>query len=170
MAGLKIVPTFLAAHKTDYSFFINAANELTSEQLWDRQLGNNSIANLLCHIAEMERFWIDSGLFGEHIEREREIEFSRTADLTPKQLVSRLTERCDLTQTKVADVTLENLERPRPFHGDEMTGAGILMWHTRHLGLHQGQIIMLKRLVAGLCKIRIIPVVIADMFININIL
>jgi uncharacterized damage-inducible protein DinB len=149
MEPLDLITTFLRNHRDDYNYFIRTARETSAERLWQRALGKNSIANLLCHVAEMEQFWIDGGLGGQAFDRQREKEFERQNDLTNTELVDRLQARCQLTQALVAGTTPENLERRRFFHGDEMTGAGILLWHTRHLGLHRGQALMLTRHLDG---------------------
>lgn len=138
----EIIDAFLAKHKSAYDFFIGVCKRLTTEQLWQKPGNGLPIANILCHTAEMERFWIDWGLGGNEFERNRGIEFTRQNDLTQHQLLVRLEERFHKTQNVVQHLPEAEWTKEREFHNETLTGIGILHHHLYHLGIHVGHIQM----------------------------
>lgn len=136
---------FLQLHAEDFAFFSAVCNHLTNEQLWQEQAGGVPIANIICHTCEMEGFWIDWGLCGHEFERSRQIEFDRRNDLTGPDLIRRLQQRKEQTAQNIVNLSREQWEKERIFHGDMFTGATILAWHLRHLGMHRGQVQILER-------------------------
>jgi len=140
-----LVEVFVELHAADHGWLIGVCGRLTRQELWRDMPGGVSVANLLCHIVEMERFWIDWGLCGESFVRDRQLEFDRRGDLSGEEIARSLTARRVRTQAKVLVVSESELKRPREFHGDVLTGAGILGWHLRHLATHRGQAISHER-------------------------
>ena len=136
----EIVSYFLRLHAEDFAGMVADLQSLGAEQLWHKTPEGTSVANLLCHVCEMEQFWIEWGLCNMPYDRDRQLEFDRKQDLDAQQLAERLQVRCDRTQELVSECSEENWSREREFHGDTFTGAGILVWHTRHLGLHRGHV------------------------------
>lgn len=135
-----IIDYFLRLHGEDYAFFIDLCGRMPAELIWHDVPDGVPVANILCHVAEMERFWIDSGLCGLEFDRDRQNEFTRRGDLSPEELARRLSDRRDLTRSRIDGLTAEQWETQRQFHGDTFTGAGILAWHLHHLGLHRGHV------------------------------
>ena len=144
--GLEI---FLKLYNDDHDFFASVCERMSADSIWMEPKEGVSIANILCHIAEMEKFWIDQGLFDETYDRDRQTEFSRRKDLAPEKILERLTKRRELTLNKLKEITEDNLHKTREFHGDTMVGWDILMWHVHHLGLHRGHIQILERHILG---------------------
>ena len=131
---------FLELHQEDFQAMMQAIKPLHFEQLWQPNPDAVSIANLLCHICEMEGFWIDHGLCGDAIDRDRQYEFDRQSDLSLDELLQRMQARMQRTQERVTNLSDDDYIRVRQFHGDTFTGCGILTWHSHHLGLHRGHI------------------------------
>ena len=131
---------FLELHADDYTSIQTSVKQLSHEQVWQPNPQAVSVANLVCHTCEMEGFWIDQGLCGDDLDRDRQIEFDRHADLSLEELLQRLQTRLERTQTRVKNLSDEDYTRVRQFHGDTFTGAGILTWHSHHVGLHRGHI------------------------------
>jgi uncharacterized damage-inducible protein DinB len=136
----EIIDYFLKLHAGDYSFFAYLCDKLSHERLWQEVPDGVPIANILCHVAEMETFWIDRGLCGLEFERDRQIEFDRRGDLSPQELADRLATRCGLTEKRLEELTDDQWTAEREFHGSPFTGQGILTWHVRHVGLHRGHV------------------------------
>jgi hypothetical protein len=129
---------FVRLHGEDYGIIIDIVAGLDHGRLWQGTPEGVSLANLCCHVVEMERFWIDWGFAGVAFERDRNREFTRHGDLSSSELVSLLEERRDRTRQQVAACTSEAWQVEREFHGDRFTGSSILLRHIHHLGLHRG--------------------------------
>ncbi len=136
----EITQYFIRLHREDYELIKKAIEPLSDEQIWNANPEGVSVGNMICHTCEMEQFWIDWGLCGEPFDRDRQIEFDRHADLSKAALIKRLDERCAATEAAVNNLSEEQWLAEREFHGDPFTGAGILVWHVRHVGLHRGHI------------------------------
>jgi len=149
--GKGLVEVFLELHAADYADLLAICNRLSHEEIWRAVPGGVPIANLMCHIAEMERFWIDWGLCGEEFQRERQVEFDRRGDLSPGEIAARLAERCAATEARVRRLHERELTPARDFHGDTLTGEAILACHLRHVGTHRGQILSHERWLRGDC-------------------
>ena len=65
-------------------------------------------------------------------------------------LAERLAERRNATAKAVRGCAEEEWTRVRKFHGDDLTGACILTWHARHLGIHRGHVQILSRWARGM--------------------
>lgn len=131
---------FIRLYKQDYVIIKNCCEDLNDEDLWRETPEGVSIANLICHVCEMETFWIDGGLCGDEIDRDRQKEFDRKSDLNKEELIKRINDRNQTTINRINDVKEDDMMKSRIFHGDDFTGEGILFWHIHHLGLHRGHI------------------------------
>ena len=131
---------FNRLHSEDYSGFVQDVWTIDESQLWQPTPDGVSVANLLCHVLEMERFWIDWGFNGRSYDRNRDAEFTRFRDVTREELIAQLEQRRDKTQQVIAECDQASWDARRIFHGDEFTGATILQWHIHHLGLHRGHV------------------------------
>ena len=57
-----LVEVFLELHAADHQWLIDLCGRLTDDEIWREMPGGVPVGNLLCHVTEMERFWIDWGL------------------------------------------------------------------------------------------------------------
>lgn len=131
---------FLRLHAEDYASMVHSCRQLSLDQIWTPNPEAVSVANLVCHVCEMETFWIDQGLCGDDLDRDRQFEFDRNDRLSVDALCERMSDRCERTQDRVRNLSDDDYQRERQFHGDPFTGAGILTWHMHHLGLHRGHV------------------------------
>ncbi len=131
---------FLRLHQQDFQIIRDCCGRLSESQVWEEVPEGVPVANIICHVCEMEGFWIDHGLCDHVFERDRQVEFERRGDLSKKQLIERLDNREKKTINAIAVLPEQDWLQERVFHGDKFTGLGILVWHTRHVGLHRGHI------------------------------
>lgn len=142
---LSLTASFLYTHKVDFDYFKSLCHKFDFEQFWKEIPSGNSMANILCHIVEMEAFWMDWGFDDKPFDRNRQIAFDRKRDLEPAQMVDLLELRFAKTQKIVASCSAEALKKRKIFHGDDMDKESMLNWHIHHLGLHLGQLQMLEK-------------------------
>ncbi|PCJ61908.1 MAG: hypothetical protein COA79_06330 [Planctomycetota bacterium] len=131
---------FIRLYNQDYEIIKDCCHQLNENELWRKTPEGVSLANLICHVCEMESFWIDVGLCCEEKNRDRQMEFDRDKDLNKNELIERIEKRNLKTLNQINDISDEKFNDCRSFHGDEFTGQGILLWHIHHLGLHRGHI------------------------------
>ena len=127
---------------------------LTEEQMWQRGAEHeNSIANLLQHLAGNMRQWILYGIDGQPDVRERDAEFA----LTPTRSLTEIREHFAATlaecRSVIAALPAERLlEIVDPQPGSTWEACSVLqavMLVVGHIQLHTGQIILLTKQMVG---------------------
>jgi len=117
-------------------------DELTDEQIWQRpNASSNSVGNQVLHLCGNIRQWIITGLGGAPDQRARNEEFAATGGVGKAELLARLTEVIQKSETVIAGLSEEDIHRERPVQAFTHDGMFILTHVTEHLSYHTGQII-----------------------------
>ena len=128
--------------------------QLSEEQLWTRGGEHeNSVANLLLHLAGNMRQWILHGIGGEPDVRERDAEFSLVPTTTGADALQLFTDTLQASCAVIATLTPEQLLEvidPQPTGTwRHLTVLEAIFQVVGHVQLHAGQIIVLtKQMVA----------------------
>jgi len=136
--------------KLSEAMIYRCLDQLTDEQLWYRAADyENSIANLLLHLAGNMRQWILHGIDHQPDVRRRDEEFTLTPTMSAAQarahFTATLAESCNVIAAVPAERLLE-LTDPQPGGGwGEVTLIEVILLIAGHLQLHAGQIILLTK-------------------------
>jgi uncharacterized damage-inducible protein DinB len=136
--------------RQDFSKIEAAVGRLNDEQVWARRHEtNNSIGNLLLHLAGNVRQWIICGVGGEVDCRDRDAEFAQRESIPAVELMANLR----LTWEE-ADRTLENaaeqdLLEQRKIQGYDVSGVSAVFHCVSHFSGHTGQILWAVKQATG---------------------
>lgn len=127
---------------------------LTEEQMWRRGGEHeNSVANLLLHLAGNVRQWILHGIDGQPDVRERDDEFSLEPTVTAKEARAVFVETLAESRRVIAAVSAERLLEvidPQPTGTwRHLTVLEAIFQVVGHVQLHAGQIIVLTKQMAA---------------------
>lgn len=127
---------------------------LPADALWRRDDDSeNSVGNLLLHLAGNVRQWIVSGVGGAVDARERSAEFSAREGVDSADLMTRLRRAVDDADAVLASLDEPDLLEARRIQGRDVTVLDAVYHVVEHFSMHTGQIILLtKRYAPG--KIR----------------
>jgi uncharacterized damage-inducible protein DinB len=154
MPEITLAATFLAfaanrlqASATDIT---SCVAQLTEEQLWYRGGEyENSIANLLLHLAGNMRQWILHGIAGQPDIRERDDEFALTSQLTAAEAHTLFTTTLDQCREVIRTLQPERLLEiidPQPTgNRRHLPVLDAIFQVVGHVQLHTGQIIVLTK-------------------------
>lgn len=132
---------------------------LDDEQVWWRpSTGNNSIGNLMLHLAGNLSLWLLNGIGGQSHERHRSQEFLADHSHSKEQLLARLggvvADSCDVLRGFPDD----QLTAPRSNQGYWTNSLGMVFHAVEHMAYHTGQIVAAtKQLNAGKEAIEFYP-------------
>ena len=118
---------------------------LDRDQLWDRPgPHNNSVANLLLHLAGNTRQWILSGIAGATDHRDRDGEFTARAETqtaSGEELLANLAATVEEAATVVDNLSPGELLEVRTFQSRwKETGLAAVLHVIEHFSGHAGQI------------------------------
>jgi len=117
-------------------------DELTDQEVWHRDsVHENSIGNLILHLAGNIRQWIGYGLGGLPDIRERDAEFAALGDISRTELRDLLRAVITPAIDTVAGLSHPKLTRKTLVQGAERTGLEIVYQVVGHLQQHTGQIV-----------------------------
>lgn len=117
-------------------------DEITEEQVWQRPNANsNSIGNQVLHLCGNITQWVIAGLGGAPDNRARDEEFAATGGVGKAELLARLTEVIEKSETVISGLTEQEVVRERAVQTFVHDGMFILTHVTEHLSYHTGQII-----------------------------
>jgi len=123
-------------------FIERCLDELTDDQVWHRDSGQeNSIGNLILHLAGNIRQWIGHGLAGLPDIRERDAEFAAMGNISRSELRGALRAVVTPAVDMVAALPHAKLTQKTMVQGAERTGVEIVYQVVGHLQQHTGQII-----------------------------
>ncbi|MEM8930851.1 MAG: DinB family protein [Acidobacteriota bacterium] len=130
-----------------------ATQGLDDEQLWWRTSSDqNSIANLMLHLAGNLRLWIGQGQGGDAFDRDRAGEFNAEGDTGPRSRAELLAHlgaavgRCrEILESKEG----EPLDMPLDIQGYSIDALGALFHAVEHMGYHTGQIVWIAKHLLG---------------------
>jgi uncharacterized damage-inducible protein DinB len=121
--------------------------KLTLEQLWWRpNQSSNSIGNILLHLSGNVRQWMVASFNGDHDNRDRPAEFSRTeaADGTdPLAVLAKTMQEAEQALARLSEADLTNTYS---IQGYTVSGLGAVYQVVEHFGLHYGQIIYITKM------------------------
>ena len=117
-------------------------DELTDDQVWHRDSPHeNSIGNLILHLAGNIRQWIGHGLTGLPDIRERDAEFAALGNVSRTELRDLLRAVITPAIDTVAGLPHAKLTEKTVVQGGERTGLEIVYQVVGHLHQHTGQIV-----------------------------
>lgn len=116
---------------------------------WRAHETNNSIGNLMLHLAGNIRQWIVRHLGEREYERDRNSEFSERTHISKGELLSRLR-----SAIMDADAVLESFPEKKLLHQYTIqkytvTGLEVVLHVTEHCSYHTGQIVFITKLRNG---------------------
>ena len=128
--------------------------KLSDEQMWHRGADHeNSIANLLLHLEGNLRQWFLHGIDGQPDVRKRDAEFtlspSRRCDEVRSGFATTLAESRRVIGSLAPERLLEMIDPQPTGNWGPMTILEAIYRIVSHLQLHQGQIILLTKQLAG---------------------
>ncbi|REK18362.1 MAG: DUF1572 domain-containing protein [Planctomycetota bacterium] len=128
----------------------HCVDQLTGEQLWWREdESQNSIANLLLHLAGNLRQWIISGLGGVEDTRNRPAEFAERKPIGGDELLRQLDEVVQEAREVLANMTAAEFLRVRKIQGFDVRGSRAMLGTVSHFQGHTQEIIHITRHLLG---------------------
>jgi uncharacterized protein DUF1572 len=125
-------------------------DQLNDAQVWHRPgTGQNSIANLLLHLAGNLRQWLVVGLGGGEDRRDRPREFADVSGRPKTELLDALEATVGVVKSVLARQTPTELLRVRRIQGSEVNGLAALFDAIPHFRGHTQEIIFRTRLLLG---------------------
>lgn len=123
---------------------------LSDDDIWWRaHETNNSIGNLMLHLAGNIRQWIFHHLGGNEFERQRDKEFSERAQIPKRQLVEHLRSAVIDVDGVLKDFPVEKLLHQYTIQKYTVTGLEAILHITEHFSYHTGQIVYITKLRTG---------------------
>jgi len=123
---------------------------LSEDDVWWRQHEtDNSIGNLLMHLAGNVRQWIVTGLGGSADIRERQHEFSERNRLPKRLLLERLKDALRQADTVLGRIDAGKLLEMRHIQKYDVTSLDAVSHVVEHFAGHLGQIIYITKLRTG---------------------
>ena len=141
-----------ATHELDSALarIKHCLDQLTEAHVWHRPgEGQNSIANLLLHLAGNLRQWIIVGLGGGHDNRDRPREFNASEGPPKDELLRLLEETVREVKETLAHQTAADLIRVRRIQGFDVTGLAAIFDSIPHFRGHTQEIVFRTRLLLG---------------------
>lgn len=125
-------------------------NQLSDEQIWWRiDESQNSIGNLILHLAGNLRQWSVCGLGGNKDERNRPEEFTQRVIIPKPELLARLEAVVNQAIGILPTLTAADWLRVRRIQGFEVTGLAALFDTVPHFRGHTQEIIYRTRCLLG---------------------
>ncbi len=124
--------------------------KLSEEQIWSRAHEiENSVGNLVLHLAGNARQWIVSGIGGEPDTRDRPGEFARRDPLTADELQAALAAAMRAADHVLAALDPAALLEMRKIQVYELTILQAVYHVTQHFAGHVGQIVWATKRMTG---------------------
>jgi uncharacterized damage-inducible protein DinB len=128
----------------------SCVDRLTVDQLWMRgSETQNSIANLMLHLAGNVRQWILHGVGGEPDHRNRDLEFSTREQLSQAELKETLRTAVDEALKVFESLPPEKLLESTSVQNYNITKLRAILHVVEHFSGHTGQIIFMTKWVTG---------------------
>ena len=124
--------------------------KLTAEQVWARGNENeNSVGNLVLHLAGNVRQWAVSGLGGKPDVRVRDLEFSTMGGMAPIELTNLIRTTIEEAAVVISGLTTEQLTHIYEIQTRRVSGVEAVMNVVQHFAEHTGQIIFATKSLTG---------------------
>lgn len=123
---------------------------LSDDDIWWRaHETNNSIGNLMLHLAGNIRQWVYHHLGGKEFERKRDKEFSERTHIPKDELLLHLRSAVHDVDEVLRDFPVENLLRHYTIQNQDVNGLEAILHITEHFSYHTGQIVYITKLRTG---------------------
>jgi len=127
-----------------------AASRLDGGQIWHRQQeAENSIGNLLLHLAGNVRQWIISGVGGAPDMRHRDAEFAERDGAGLAELLAHLKQTLEEADGVLARVNAKDLMIEKHIQVYDVTVMHAIFHVVEHFGQHTGQILWAVKRMTG---------------------
>jgi uncharacterized damage-inducible protein DinB len=128
----------------------DCVGRLSDDQIWMRQTQNeNSIGNLVLHLAGNVRQWIGHGVGGRVDDRQRDTEFAARGGLDKAALLARLDDSVNGAVAIIAAVTPDQMTRQVVIQKYTVTIMEAIYHVIEHFAGHTGQILFATKLLTG---------------------
>ncbi len=128
----------------------DCVSRLTAEQIWSRGSEvENSVGNLMLHLAGNLRQWIVAGVGGSPDTRDRDAEFARRDPIDVEELLPVLKGAVDEADSVLAALTDDDLLTKRRIQAYEVTVLHAVSHVVDHFAEHTGQIIWATKRMTG---------------------
>lgn len=125
-------------------------NNLSDNDIWWRaHETNNSIGNLMLHLAGNIRQWAYHHLGGKEFERQRDKEFSERTHIPKSELIAHLRSAVTDVDEVLKDFPVEKLLQQYTIQKYSVTGLEAILHITEHFSYHTGQIVYITKLRTG---------------------
>jgi len=119
---------------------------LKEKDVWWREAEvENSVGNLVLHLAGNVRQWIISGMGGAPDVRERPKEFSDRGSVTKDEALTRLERTVSEAAAVLRSLNPEELLKDRVIQGFQRTGLQAVFHVVEHFGYHTGQFVFVTK-------------------------
>ncbi len=136
--------------RQDFSKIEAAVGRLNDEQVWARRHEtNNSIGNLLLHLAGNVRQWIICGVGGEEDRRDRDAEFAQRESIPAVDLMSNLRRTWEEADRTLENAAAQALLEQRKIQGYDASGVMAVFHCVSHFSGHTGQILWAVKQATG---------------------
>jgi len=143
------IETLQQVLNTQRKHIYDILTQITSAQLnWRPQSDRNSIGNLVEHLTGSERFWIQQGIAGIDVQRQRSMEFE-SAIRNKTDLENAYNTMKNESLTILDDLTDHQLTEDREIHNRVYSILGVLLQVIEHSNYHLGQIRYIQGLLKG---------------------
>ncbi len=123
---------------------------LTEEQVWVRgHESENTVGNLLLHLAGNVRQWIISGVGGTPDTRDRDSEFNAQAGPSKTELVASLRATVEEACGVIEPLTAERLAATVHVQKYDLTVMEAIYHVVEHFAQHTGQILFVTKMLTG---------------------
>jgi uncharacterized damage-inducible protein DinB len=124
--------------------------QLSDENIWWRaHESNNSIGNLLLHLAGNIRQWVFHHLGEREFRRDRDLEFSQRDHIPAAELLTHLRSAVADVDAVLAVFPAEKLHQLYTIQKYSVTGLEAILHITEHFSYHVGQIVYITKLRNG---------------------
>ena len=146
--GRAFLDQAVAHLEQDFMPKIRSSVELLSEEdiWWRGSEAENSVGNMLLHLAGNVRQWIISGLGGAPDHRQRPLEFSSRGGISKGEALSRLDAAVSEATAVLHGLSGDDLLTERAIQGFRRTGLQAIFHVVEHFGYHTGQIVYVTKL------------------------
>ncbi len=123
---------------------------LSDEDIWWRtHETNNSIGNLMLHLAGNATQWIISSLGEQSYSRDRDREFAEREEIPVSELLERLESALKGADAVLATFPVDRLSQTYSVQTYEVTAMDAMLHVVEHFSYHLGQIVYIAKLRSG---------------------
>jgi len=127
-----------------------AVERLTDDQVWWRpNEASNSIGNLMLHLSGNVTQWIEGGVGGQPVTRDRQREFDERTPIPRSELLAALSRAVESAVRILDELDPAALAERRVIQGMDVTVMHAVYHVVEHFSMHTGQILMLTKMLTA---------------------